>query len=128
MISNRAQKNIITPVLYLCLGIAAFVTIFPFIWMFFSTLKTEAEILQVPLQIFPTQLRLDNYIYVWNSLGIFPRYLFNSAFVTLSVVALNVFFELAGRLRLCQVEIQRQEFPLCRIYGRAAGARSGDVY
>jgi len=110
MRSNLLKKNSITLVLYLCLGLAAVITIFPFIWMFFSTLKTEAEILKVPLQLFPTQFLLDNYAYVWKSLGIFPRYMFNSAFVTLSVVVLNVFFDSLAAFSFAKLKFKGKNF------------------
>jgi len=74
--------------------------------MFFSTLKTEAEILRVPIQVFPTQLNLDNYKYIWESLSNFPRYIFNSAFVTVSVVVLNCFFDSLAAFAFCKLKFK----------------------
>jgi multiple sugar transport system permease protein len=104
---RNVNKNIL---LYLFLGIGAFITIFPFLWMIFSTFKSEAEILHIPLQIFPTQFRLDNYIYVWKSLGIFPRYLFNSVFVTGCVVILNVFFDSLAAFAFAKLKFKGKKF------------------
>lgn len=89
----KLRKKIIQSFLYTFLVVGGFLTLFPFIWMFLSTFKTEAEIFSVPPTLLPQTFQLDNYVYIWNSLGNFPRFLFNSVFVTASVVILNLFFD-----------------------------------
>ncbi|HPH98173.1 MAG TPA: carbohydrate ABC transporter permease [Anaerolineaceae bacterium] len=89
----RLRKAIIQSFLYTFLVVGGFLTLFPFIWMFLSTFKTEAEIFSVPPTLLPSSFQFDNYVYIWNSLGNFPRFLFNSVFVTASVVILNLFFD-----------------------------------
>jgi len=91
--SQKLRKTIIQCFLYTFLIIGTLITVFPFLWMFLSTFKTEAEIFILPPKLFPDTFNLDNYVYIWNSLGNFPRYFFNSVFVTLSVVVLNIFFD-----------------------------------
>lgn len=91
--AHKQRKVIIQSFLYTFLVVGSFLTLFPFLWMFFSTFKTEAEIFTMPPTLLPEALNFDNYVYIWNSLGNFPRFLFNSVFVTASVVLLNLFFD-----------------------------------
>jgi multiple sugar transport system permease protein len=87
------RKIIIKTFLYTFLVVGTVLTLFPFLWMFLATFKTEAEIFAVPPTLIPASFQFDNYIYIWNSLGNFPRFLFNSVFVTVAVVLLNLFFD-----------------------------------
>jgi multiple sugar transport system permease protein len=87
------RKVLVKTFLYTFLIVGTVLTLFPFLWMFLSTFKTEAEIFALPPTLLPASFQVDNYIYIWNSLENFPRFLFNSVFVTLAVVILNLFFD-----------------------------------
>lgn len=89
----RISKMILRGLVYLALIIGALIMLGPFLWMILATLKTEAELLTFPPALLPAQFTLENYRYVFESLPLFPRYIFNSIFVTLSVVILNVFLD-----------------------------------
>lgn len=79
-------------VLYLILCCVAVVTVFPFVWVFFTSFKGPADaVVSVPPQLLPHNPTLDNYIRVWNLLPVWRFYL-NSIFVTLSVVTFNLLF------------------------------------
>ncbi|HYF95344.1 MAG TPA: carbohydrate ABC transporter permease [Symbiobacteriaceae bacterium] len=78
---------------YLFLGVGAVVTLFPFLWMFLATFKTEAEILAWPSQFWPARFTLESYKYIWKSLEHFPRNALNSLVVTVGVVVLSGFFD-----------------------------------
>jgi len=70
----------------------AVVTVFPFVWVFFTSFKGPADaVVSVPPQLLPHNPTLDNYIRVWNLLPVWRFYL-NSIFVTLSVVTFNLLF------------------------------------
>ena len=56
------------------------IMIFPFIWMFLSSFKSEQEILRVPLTFLPEIPTLENYFKVCDTIPIF-RYFLNSLFV-----------------------------------------------
>lgn len=92
-VSMRQRKAIVNSFLYTFLIVGSLLTLFPFLWMFLSTFKTEAEIFAVPPKFLPASFKFDNYVYIWHSLGSFPRFFFNSIFVTLAVVGLNLFFD-----------------------------------
>lgn len=57
-----------------------FIMIFPFIWMFLTSFKTEQEILRVPLTFLPLGPTFENYVNVCNTIPIF-RYFINSLLV-----------------------------------------------
>jgi putative chitobiose transport system permease protein len=77
---------------YLVLCLVAVVTIFPFVWVFFTSLKGPNDIIySVPPQIIPRDPTFANYLRVWNQLPIF-NYFFNSIIVSVVTVLLNLFF------------------------------------
>jgi len=70
---------------YIVLGITGFVMVFPFIYMFLSSLKPSAEVVQVPPTLWPSEVRWSNYLEV---LSIVPlgTQLINTIIVTVLVV------------------------------------------
>ena len=95
---QKQHKNVIirrvfeTVLLYLVLGSVAIATVFPFVWVFFTSFKgTTDAIYSVPPQLIPHAPTLDNYIRVWNQLPVMKFYI-NSVLVTLGIVLFNVIF------------------------------------
>jgi putative chitobiose transport system permease protein len=87
-----ARKITGTIGLYFILLCVAVITVFPFLWVFFTSFKGPTDaIFSVPPQLIPHEPTLANYIRVWNLLPVW-RFFENSIFVTLSVVVLNTFF------------------------------------
>jgi putative chitobiose transport system permease protein len=77
---------------YFVLCLVAVVTIFPFVWVFFTSLKGPNDIIySVPPQIIPRDPTFANYLRVWNQLPIL-NYFFNSIIVSVVTVVLNLFF------------------------------------
>lgn len=70
-------------------GIA--VTVFPFLWMIFTSFKTLPESMQIPPTILPESLNLDSYKYVFSVLPFAQIYL-NTIFVTILTVLFQVIF------------------------------------
>jgi len=70
---------------YVFLTVTSLIMVFPFIFMFASSLKSSAEVVQVPPKLFPAVLQLGNYVEV---LGIVPlgTQLLNTVIVTVFVV------------------------------------------
>lgn len=46
---------------YVILSIISFVMVYPFLWMFFASFKTNMDIVQNPLYLFPQKWTLDGY-------------------------------------------------------------------
>ncbi len=77
---------------YAVLTLIAAMTIFPFLWVFFTSFKGPSDpIVSVPPQLFPRDPTFDNYIRVWNQLPI-PSFFMNSIIVSVSTVILNLLF------------------------------------
>jgi putative chitobiose transport system permease protein len=86
---RKATENILW---YIVLCLVAVVTIFPFVWVFFTSLKGPNDtIYSVPPQLIPRDPTFANYLRVWNQLPIL-NYFFNSIIVSVVTVVLNLFF------------------------------------
>ncbi len=68
----------------------------PFILAFLGTFKTGAEIIAYPPQLLPSQWLSGNWERVWNADfgqgGTFPRWLFNTAFLSVTIAVAQVIF------------------------------------
>jgi putative chitobiose transport system permease protein len=83
---RRAFENLL---LYFVLCTVAVITIFPFVWVLFTSFKGPNDpIVSVPPQLIPHDPTLDNYLRVWRQLPVWRFYL-NSIFVSFSIVVLN---------------------------------------
>lgn len=75
------NKNKITSViLNAILGMLAFITIVPFIWMLLSSFAPNSEIVKITGSIFPIPSTFSNYVGIQNKFN-FMRLFFNSLFV-----------------------------------------------
>jgi multiple sugar transport system permease protein len=79
----------------------------PFVMTVLSSFKSSAEVIAFPPTFLPSVWHPENYIHIFTQSGQnFPRLIFNSFFVTLAVVALNLFFD-----ALVGYAFARLEFP-----------------
>jgi putative chitobiose transport system permease protein len=86
------KRTVSTIILYFVLCCVATVTVFPFLWVFFTSFKGPTDaIFSVPPQLIPHEPTLANYIRVWDLLPVW-RFFLNSIIATLSVVVLNTLF------------------------------------
>ncbi len=77
--------------LYVLLTIALVVVIAPFAWMVLGSVKTNAELRQVPPTWWPQEATFDNFVELFTRLN-FGRYFFNSTVVAVVVTAGNLIF------------------------------------
>jgi multiple sugar transport system permease protein len=71
-------------------------TLLPYFWMVSSSLKTGAEVFELPIRWIPQELRWENFPNAL-SRGSFGTYFYNSGVVAVAVTAANVLFcSLAG--------------------------------
>jgi putative chitobiose transport system permease protein len=77
---------------YVVLCLVAVVTVFPFVWVFFTSFKGPNDaIYSVPPQLIPKDPTFANYLRVWDQLPV-ARFFLNSILVTMSTVVLNTAF------------------------------------
>lgn len=75
--------------LFVGLGVLTIIIFVPFIWMVSSSLKHNNQVFTIPVQWIPTEFVWSNYVEIWTRVPML-NYLKNSAFLALSVTALQV--------------------------------------
>lgn len=83
------KKNHLIIHILLIAGIA--VTVFPFLWMVFTSFKTLPESMRIPPTILPDAFNLENYKYVFDVLP-FGKVYINTIIVTIITVVIQVLF------------------------------------
>jgi multiple sugar transport system permease protein len=91
---------------YVLYGIITLFLFVPFAMTVLSSFKTSAEVIAFPPTLLPSVWHPENYLRVFTETQNFPRQVFNGFFVTLVVVALNLFFD-----ALVGYAFARLEFP-----------------
>jgi multiple sugar transport system permease protein len=87
---------------------------FPFLWMLFTSLKTEAEAFQYPPVLLPSAPQWSNYPEAWNSAP-FAQYFLNSGLVACSVTLSVVLTALLAGYAFGQLEFPGKQ-PLFVLY------------
>ncbi|WP_026692550.1 carbohydrate ABC transporter permease [Peribacillus kribbensis] len=87
--SSTLGKRIGFGILYLILGIIAVVQIYPLIWLFLFSLKTNQEVFGMSPFSFPHDPQWGNYAKAWTQ-GHINLYFFNSVLYTVIAVVLTV--------------------------------------
>jgi ABC-type glycerol-3-phosphate transport system permease component len=95
---------------YLLLCVIGLILFMPFILAALGTFKTNAEIIRFPPTFFPAEWQVENWLRVWNTDlgngGTFPRWLFNTAFLSVTIATLQVIF-----CSMAAYAFSRLEFP-----------------
>ena len=82
--------------IYIILVLIAVVMLFPAVWMFSTSLKSDYEIYRFPPTFFPEEITLSHYREVLNT-TMLPLFFFNSTFIAVVHVLISVFLgALAG--------------------------------
>ncbi|MFL6562063.1 MAG: carbohydrate ABC transporter permease, partial [Bacillus sp. (in: firmicutes)] len=76
-------------ILYLILGVIAIIQIYPLVWLFFFSLKTNQEVFGMSPFSLPQDPQWGNYAKAWTA-GHIDVYFFNSVLYTVVAVVLTV--------------------------------------
>ena len=91
----RLRERIGSAVSYIVLTLYALLSLYPFLWMVSSALKSNQEVL-ASKSLIPSELHFEIIINTWNQLNFF-RYFVNSVIVAVMVVAgIILIYSLAG--------------------------------
>ena len=71
------------------LALVALLFLFPFFWMVSNAVRSNAEVLAIPVRILPTVVEWDNFAKAWTTLP-FGRFFLNSVIVSVSVTVITV--------------------------------------
>src|SRR5262245_6208412 len=108
--TQRTRRVPVRQVLtYLILLFGAAVSLFPFYWLVGGSLKTPRELLRMPPSLLPSDLTLNAYHYVWETMNV-PRAFANSTLVSTSEVALNVCFSALVAYALAKMRIPGKRY------------------
>ncbi len=95
--------------LYAILCSVAVVTVFPFVWVFFTSFKGfEDPIFSVPPQLIPRDPTFANYTRVWSQLPVW-RFYVNSVVVVLVVVVFNTLLSALAAYPLAKMNFRGRE-------------------
>lgn len=103
MLNVKARKQIGNILIYVVLIVGAITALFPFYWMLSSSFKVGNDIFRYPPELIPSRVTLDSYVYVWNTINV-PRVMFNTFFVTILTVVLNML--LSGMVSYALVKLR----------------------
>jgi len=84
-------RTLRTSLTYVALVVALVGTMLPFLWMVLGSVKTEGELMKVPITWWPETFTWDNFA-TWFTTLDFPRFLSNSVIVAVLVVVGNLLF------------------------------------
>jgi len=97
MVSYRTGTTIKKVILYTIIIAIGLAYIFPFIWMVLSSFKLNKDVLAIPIKFFPPVWNFESYYNAFHYADYdFPRYFFNSVFVTICAVLLCVFLSVTS--------------------------------
>jgi multiple sugar transport system permease protein len=85
MNAQRIRNQLGRLVLHLALLVGAGWSLFPFVWMVLTSLKSYVEA-AAARTFFPQHWLFSNYVQAWNQVGFFPRYFANTLFIGISTV------------------------------------------
>jgi len=92
--------------IFVVLVLICLLTVFPLIWMASGALKPGEDVYS--LSIIPESPTLDNFRYVFTELP-FPRYMFNSFFVSATVTLIALFFHSMAAYALARLRFPGRE-------------------
>lgn len=82
--------------IYIALGIGAITMLFPFVWMILTAFKTNAEAMQIPPVIFPSEWSLAAFEQAIDSLPFGKLYINTGLMIFFRIVCAVVFSSMAG--------------------------------
>lgn len=108
---NSLGNKIFDIVNYLVLGLIAFTTILPFIYIVGASFATEYELTTRPMFIIPQDVTIDAYKYIFSSNRILQAF-GNSIFITVVGTLINLFFTVTMAYGISKTRIRGRNFIL----------------
>jgi multiple sugar transport system permease protein len=86
---NKSRDKLLYSLSLILLIVFSIVTLFPFLWMLSTSLRTDVDLFRNPMNWIPQTLYLDNYKQVWTTIP-FGRYFFNTLKLSIIITVLQV--------------------------------------
>lgn len=84
-----AKKHLRNAFIYLLLVIVLLIFVGPYIWMFATSVKSQADVMAWPPKIIPDQFHWDNFVKIWQETNL-PRAFANSLIVSGAATLINL--------------------------------------
>ncbi|AQS56174.1 carbohydrate ABC transporter permease [Novibacillus thermophilus] len=98
-------KTVNKVLIYALMTVILTVFVGPYIWMFATSVKSQADVYAWPPNIIPTDIHWENFVRIWQETNL-PRAFLNSVFVSTAATAINVIFS-----SLAAFAFARLDFP-----------------
>lgn len=105
-----ARRIALRAVLYLVLAAFCVITLYPLVWMLYTSFKSNGEIMMNSFAL-PTVLHPENYAKAWTTAKI-GTYFANSLFVTVASIALTLLCGAAAAFILAKFKFRGRDFVL----------------
>jgi ABC-type glycerol-3-phosphate transport system permease component len=92
---------------YIVLGIGAFISLIPFVWMISTSLMSLGEALGSTF--FPSELHFENYVKAWQTAQ-FSEYFINSVLITLITLVGQITFSVLAAYAFARIEFPGRDF------------------
>jgi len=92
---------------YIVLGIGAFISLIPFIWMISTSLMSLGEALGSTF--FPSELHFENYVEAWQTAQ-FSEYFINTVLITLITLVGQITFSVLAAYAFARIEFPGRDF------------------
>ena len=92
----KQKQNTTTIAIYAALIAGSILMVFPFVWMLFTSFKTNAEVMQIPPTILPSSWNMDSFTKALDLLPFTNLYINTALMILLRVVCAVVFCSMAG--------------------------------
>lgn len=96
-------------ILYTILCIAAFFTIFPFLWMVSASFKPLKEIVGGNMKLISENMSFDNYTYLFGRSSLFGRWFLNSLIISAIGTTINIFINTMAGYSLSRLTFPGRE-------------------
>jgi ABC-type glycerol-3-phosphate transport system permease component len=92
---------------YVVLGIGAFISLIPFVWMISTSLMSLGEALGV--EFFPSELHFENYVVAWQQAD-FTEYFVNSFLITIITLSGQITFSVLAAYAFARIDFPGRDF------------------
>ena len=93
--------------IYIILGLGAFISLIPFVWMISTSLMSLGEALGT--EFFPSELHFENYAEAWR-VADFTEYFLNSILITIITLSGQVTFSILAAYAFARIEFPGRDF------------------
>ena len=116
---RKTRRKLTTTLYYLVLTALGIVMVFPLVYMFFASFKTNQEIFGQPLKELPDSFSPDGYINGWKGVGAytFGTYMGNSFLLTLPCMFLTIASSLLTAYGFARFEFPFRKLLFAIMYG-----------